>query len=139
MNRLPALALIATAVTSTALAVALHVRAPGADSPCSAGVVSRVYFGQTTPWGAVTDVQWQAFVAQTLTPRFPSGFTELRARGHWRAAPGSILEEDTRVIEVAHDGSAQARERVLGVAADYRRAFGQQSVLVTQSQALQCF
>ena len=83
MTRLSALALITTAVLSTALALALNAHAPAADNPCSAGVVSRVYFGQTTPWGAVTEVQWQAFVAQTLTPRFPSGFTELRARGHW--------------------------------------------------------
>jgi hypothetical protein len=139
MNRFTPFALIVATVASVVFTFGLQARAPEDDNACTEGVVSRVYFGQTTPWGTVTEVQWQAFVAQTVTPRFPSGFTELRARGHWRDAPGSIHEEDTRVIEVAHDDSAPARARVRDIAAEYRRTFAQQSVLVTQAPALQCF
>ncbi len=29
-------------------------------------------------------MQWRAFVAESVTPRFPGGFTELQAQGHWR-------------------------------------------------------
>lgn len=54
---------------------------------CSEGAVSRLYFGQTTPVGALTELQWRAFVAESVTLRFPAGFTELQAQGHWRDGP----------------------------------------------------
>jgi len=139
MNRITTIVLLVAATLSVALTLKLHARAPDEADTCTEGAVSRIYFGQSTPWGDVTEAEWRVFVGKTLVPRFSSGFTELRGRGHWSDTPGSTVEEETRVIEVAHDGSPQARARVEGVAADYRRQFAQQSVLVTQSQALQCF
>jgi hypothetical protein len=55
---------------------------------CSEGAVSRLYLGQTTSAGAVTELQWRAFVAQSVAPRFPAGLTELQAQGHWRDGRG---------------------------------------------------
>ena len=40
---------------------------------CSEGAFSRLYF-----W----ELKWRAFVAESVTPRFPAGFTELQAQGH---------------------------------------------------------
>jgi Protein of unknown function (DUF3574) len=108
-----------------------------ADS-CSEGVVSRLYMGQTTPAGAVTEVQWRAFVAESVTPRFPSGFTELQAQGHWRDDRGVISEEGTRIVEIVHNGETLSRERVRKVAADYKHRFAQQSVLITQAPSFHC-
>ena len=110
-----------------------------AGDSCADGVVSRMYFGQATPAGAVTAAQWRAFVAQSVTPRFPAGFTELQAQGQWRDDDGVVIEEHTRIIEIAHDGAAPSREHVRAVAAEYKRHFAQQSVLVTQFRSLQCF
>jgi Protein of unknown function (DUF3574) len=106
---------------------------------CSEGAVSRLYFGQTTPDGVVAEMQWRAFVAESVTPRFPAGFTELQGQGHWRDGRGAVIEEDTRIVEIVHDGMPSARERVRAVAADYRHRFAQQSVLVTQAASLRCF
>ena len=102
-------------------------------------MVSRVYFGQATPNGLVTETQWRGFVADSLTPRFPSGFTELTAHGHWRDDRGTAVDEATRIVEIAHDGAPVSRERVRSLAADYKARFAQQSVLVTQFLSLQCF
>jgi hypothetical protein len=106
---------------------------------CSEGAVSRLYMGQTTPAGAVTELQWRAFVAESVTPRFPAGFTELQAQGHWRDGRGTTIEEGTRIVEIVHDGELLSRERVHEVAADYKHRFAQQSVLITQAQSFQCF
>jgi Protein of unknown function (DUF3574) len=94
---------------------------------CSEGAVSRLYMGQTTPGGAVTEMQWRAFVAESVTPRFPAGFTELQAQGHWRDGRGTTIEEGTRIVEIVHDGEPLSRERVREVAADYKHRFAQQS------------
>ncbi len=106
---------------------------------CAEGMVSRLYFGQATPVGTVTSAQWRAFVAQSVTPRFPAGFTELQAQGHWRDDRGTVVEEETRIVEIAHDGASLSRENVRAVAAEYKKHFAQQSVLVTQFRSLQCF
>ena len=106
---------------------------------CTEGSVSRLYLGQTTPAGVVTETEWRSFVAESVTPRFPAGFTELHAHGHWRDDRGSIIEEDTRVVEIVHDGARLSRERVRRVAGDYKLRFGQQSVLITQAGSFHCF
>jgi hypothetical protein len=111
----------------------------GAESSCWRGTVSRLYLGQSTPTGVVTEAQWRAFVAEAVALRFPHGFTELSAHGHWRDDRGTAIAEQTRIVEIAHDDSPQVRERIRGIATDYRRRFAQQSVLVTQTQSLQCF
>lgn len=106
---------------------------------CAEGMVSRLYFGQTTPTGEVTDAQWRAFVLESVTPRFPAGFTELQAQGRWRDSRGTIVDEATRIVEIAHDGAPTSRAQVHVVAADYKNRFAQQSVLVTQFASFQCF
>lgn len=132
----------ASALCLSAITVSPALEDSGLNHPassCFEGAVSRLYLGQTTPAGVVTEAQWRAFVAESLTPRFPAGFTELQAQGHWRDDRGTVIEEDTRIVEVVHDGAQLTRERVRAVATDYRHRFAQQSVLVTQAASFQCF
>ena len=136
IGRLVVVVLSLGAATTMALERS-ELKRPG-DS-CTAGVVSRLYFGQATPVGAVTSAQWHAFVAQSVTPRFPAGFTELQAQGHWRDDRGTVVEEETRIVEIAHDGASLSRGHVRAVATEYKKRFSQQSVLVTQFRSLQCF
>lgn len=120
-------------------ALALAGATGATDHACSQGTVSRLYLGQSTPAGAVTEAEWRDFVAQPVTPRFPGGFTEVRAHGRWRDGRGRSVEEATRIVEIAHDDAAPVHERVRAIAADYRRRFTQQSVPLTQLRAVQCF
>jgi len=105
---------------------------------CAFGSVTRLYLGRDTPAGALTEGQWEQFVAETVTPRFPDGFTVLDAQGLWRAADGSVRKEATRVIEVVHSDDPRTRARVRSVAVDYQHRFAQQSVLVSTSPTYQC-
>ena len=121
-----------------ATAQALGERPSYAGGSCSHGTTSRLYLGQSTPAGDVTESQWRAFVAEAVAPRFPAGFTELRANGHWRDDNGMAIDERTRIVEIAHEGAPATRERIRAIAADYRQRFAQESVLITQSPTLNC-
>jgi hypothetical protein len=139
-----AFAAVAASVAVLSLGAALAVAIAGnetsaAAGPCSKGAVSRLYFGQSTPDGFVSEAQWRAFVAESVIPRFAAGFTEMQANGHWRDDRGQTNEEETRIVEIAHDDSPPVQERIRAVAAEYRRRFAQQSVLVTRVPSVQCF
>lgn len=110
-----------------------------AHGSCSHGTTSRLYLGQSTGAGDVTESQWRAFVDDAVAPRFPSGFTELQANGHWRDDNGMAIDERTRIVEIAHDGAPATRERIRAIAADYRQRFAQESVLITQYRTMNCF
>ncbi len=105
---------------------------------CAAGTVARLYLGQTTPTGVVSEDQWRRFVIDTITPRFPDGFTVLDGRGQWRAPDGAIREESTRVLEIAHDGTPLRQASVRAVASAYKQRFSQHSVLITQALSNLC-
>jgi hypothetical protein len=122
-----------------ATAQARDERLSYAGGSCSQGTMSRLYLGQSTPTGDVTESQWRAFVADAVAPRFPAGFTELKANGHWRDDNGMAIDERTRIVEIAHDGAPATRERIRAIAVDYRQRFAQESVLITQSRTMHCF
>lgn len=111
----------------------------GVDAECADGVVSRLYMGQATPSGTVSDAEWRRFVDETIAAQFPGGFTELTAQGRWRDGDGASVEEATRIVEIVHDDAAVHRRKIRAVAAEYKRRFAQQSVLVSQTPSLHCF
>ena len=122
------------------LAAGLAACAPAKQEvgACTQGSVSRMYLGQDTPSGAVTPAQWQRFVIEAVTPRFPDGFTVLAAHGQWRAADGAVRQEDTLVLEIVHDDGPLLRSRVRAIAEEYKRRFAQEGVLVTRSPLMRC-
>jgi hypothetical protein len=143
LERLSTVAITAMAALSvSAVTVMVTALEEGVTAPlvgaCPKGVMSRLYLGQATPNGIVDETQWRAFVAESVTPRFPAGFTELLAQGHWRDSRGTINQEQTRIVEIAHSNAPLVRESVRAIAADYRHRFAQESVLITELPTFQC-
>ena len=89
-----------------------------------------LYFGRNRPGGgAVTDEEWQAFLDQVLTPRFPAGLTVVAATGQWKGKSGLVEQERSDVVTVFHSGDEAARRAVMEVVAEYKRRFRQEAVL----------
>ena len=88
-----------------------------------------LYFGLTRPKGAVSELEWQIFLRDEVTKRFPDGLTVWEAQGQWRTPAGSIDHERTKVLLLVHPDSPQARQSVREVITSYRRLFEQESVL----------
>ena len=84
-----------------------------------------LYFGLTRPTGAVSELEWQLFLRDEVTKRFPEGLTVWEAEGVWR----SIDHERSKVLILVHPDTSEARQAVQEVIGNYRRSFEQESVL----------
>lgn len=116
-------------------ACAAPAETPAPPSPCAglpgeAGITARLYFGRSLKGGGtIDDAAWRGFLAQNVTPRFPSGFTVIDGYGQWQQrATGRIIRENSTVIEIAADRSADTIWKFEAIRADYRQAFNQESV-----------
>ncbi|QRM34100.1 DUF3574 domain-containing protein [Microvirga sp. VF16] len=101
---------------------------------CDAGDQSMVrdtlYFGRNRPnGGAVREAEWQRFLNESITPRFPDGLTVVKATGQWRNANGHLERERSEVVTVLHAGDFTARSKISEIIAAYRQRFDQEAVL----------
>ena len=88
-----------------------------------------LYFGMTRPTGAVSELEWQMFLRDEVTKRFPAGLTVWEAQGQWQNAKGNIDQERSKVLLLVHPDTQASRDAVLDVIRTYRKAFDQESVL----------
>ena len=95
----------------------------------TAQVRTTLYFGLARPKGAVTELEWQLFLRDEVTKRFPEGLTVWEAEGQWRSAAGTIDHEQSKVLLLVHPDAAAARQSVQDLIEAYRRGFQQESVL----------
>jgi uncharacterized protein DUF3574 len=116
------------------------VRAQGFSVTMDCGVSSApqvrttLYFGLSRPKGSVSELEWQIFLRDEVTRRFPDGLTVWQAEGQWQTPAGSIDHEQSKVLLLVHADTAAARQSVQAVIQAYRKAFDQQSVLWESSR-----
>jgi hypothetical protein len=93
-----------------------------------------VYFGRNRPdGGTVNDSEWQGFLDEVVTPKFPAGLTVIEATGQWRGQSGVVEQERSEIVTVFHAGDEAARQAVAAVASEYKRRFRQEAVLRERS------
>ncbi|GGT90977.1 DUF3574 domain-containing protein [Streptomyces violascens] len=70
----------------------------------SSYLATHLYFGTGRHNGEppITDDQFMKFVADVITPRFPSGLTVQQGRGQWRDKTGSINREISYELTVLY-------------------------------------
>ena len=127
----------AIAVASLLTACAAPERAPCASGEPRAS--DTLYFGTARPGGVVTREDWDRFLREVVTPRFPRGFTQWDAAGQWRSADGSIAREASHVLLVVHPADPQAEANLRAIAAEYKSRFHQEAVLRVRSEACVSF
>jgi Protein of unknown function (DUF3574) len=115
--------------TATAPALSPPVQSDQCGQTTAAQLRTTLYFGTARPKGTVSELEWQIFLRDEVTTRFPEGLTVWDAQGQWRAAGGTVDQERSKVLLLVHGDSAAARANILAVIAKYRQAFDQQSVL----------
>ena len=106
---------------------------------CRAGeqpaVMDSLYFGTAMAAGRVTQEQWQRFLADVITPRFPDGLTAWAAAGQWRNPAGELQKEDSYVLHVVHPDEQKFETAVREVIDEYKTRFDQEAVLRVRSAA----
>ena len=129
----------AVALASVAVPISA-VAADDGDPPaleCGAGlfgdqfVRTELFFGLSRPGGRITERQFDRFVDEEVTPRFPDGLTLLSGEGQFRLESGEIIEEKSKLLILLHVGSDVDSKEIEEIRAAYIDRFDQQSVLRT--------
>ena len=107
---------------------------PSAATSCSTGqdllIRDSLYFGRNrAAQPPVRDSEWQKYLSDVLTPRFPDGFTVVNASGQWRGASGAIEHEESEIVTLLHGQSSTVDRAIAEVVAEYKRRFDQEAVL----------
>jgi hypothetical protein len=100
----------------------------------AAQIRTTLYFGLSRPKGSVSELEWQVFLRDEVTRRFPAGLTVWEAEGQWLNRVGRIDREQSKVLLLVHADTAAARQSVQEVIQAYRKSFDQQSVLWESSR-----
>lgn len=112
---------------------------PQATAPARAAVVNakkflrtELYFGRSKPDGnIVSDEDWNRFLVEIVTPRFPDGFTVLKASGQYRDKKGKIIREPSEVLIFLYERNSRisSRRKIEEIRSAYVKQFSQESVL----------
>jgi len=89
-----------------------------------------IYFGRIRPGGGVvSDAEWQQFLGDVVTSKFPDGLTVVDATGQWKGANGAVEQERAEVVTILHNGDLPARKAVKEISQEYKLRFKQEAVL----------
>ncbi len=91
---------------------------------------SELYFGLAKSNGEViSDEQWDAFLREVVTPRFPDGLTVVNASGQYRNSKGALVKESSKILIVWRPTTAEEDRKLNDIRRVYRERFDQESVL----------
>lgn len=95
-------------------------------------VRTELFFGTARPDGSmVSDAEWDAFLDEEITPRFPDGLTVLSGAGQWQGDDEEIVEERSKIVILLYPREAidESNARIEEIRAAYEERFQQESVL----------
>ena len=93
---------------------------------------TELYFGMGKRDGSeVTEDEWQRFLTEEVTTKFPDGLTIIEARGQYRTSAGMIIRERSRVLILLYPKKQRrdADKKIDDICDAYKRMFQQESVL----------
>lgn len=94
-----------------------------------------LYFGTQKSDGSapVTDAEWQTFLAEEITSRFPTGLTTWDAFGQWRDSHNVIEHERTHIVQIVHRANGEDEGRIVAIITLYKKRFAQEAVFRVRS------
>src|SRR5688572_30508352 len=93
---------------------------------------TELYFGMSRKGSTdISEVEFQRFIDEFVTPRFPEGLTILDASGQWREGNSTVTKERSKVMILVYlrKERRDAGQKIEEIRAEYKRKFSQQSVL----------
>lgn len=127
-------ALFITSLLFTSVVSLKEVRAQLPQAPATSEIQTNVlvqdelYFGRNKPVGQVSNQDFQRFLQEEVTPRFPDGLTVLDADGQFLGSSG-IIKEKTKLLILIHPNSQEDGQEIQEIIDEYKNQFQQESVL----------
>ena len=102
---------------------------PVCTAPLKPAVAIDLYFGRDIEGGGeITDAEWNAFLAEVVTSRFPDGLSVFDAAGQYREPSGRVVRERSKRLAVVVFDAPAHRARIDEIIAAYKHRFGQYGV-----------
>lgn len=133
------------AVVAVLVLFALAACAPSTDElSCPAGSERfdeyRLFFGRNIGDAeGVSDDDWRAFLADTVTPRFLDGLSVFDTAGQWRNSRGEIVRERSKMVLILAVPDSDATQKLDEITEEYKHRFSQESVLRVTDSACVAF
>ena len=129
--RFPSILVLAAVLAAPGCATQQTASAPPPAAVSFQTLISdRLYFGRNIPGGGVvSDADWESFLAEVITPRFPAGLSVLRAQGQWRDQNSVIQREDSIILDLLHPDDGNSEQSVQEIMTAYKTRFKQEAVL----------
>ena len=134
-----------TAISAVALVLAACADIDVSTSECADGGELwheyRLFMGRGSGGTeVVSDEDWAAFLADTITPRFPDGLSVIDVAGQGANADGTLERERTKLLLVlVPPADETALNRINEIGAEYQRRFTQDAVLRVVTPACVAF
>lgn len=96
-----------------------------------------LYFGLSSNKGEISEEEWQQFLNQEITPRFPEGLTVVDVYGQYLHSSGCLIKERTKIVIVLFKKQPVNEQKIQGIIQLFKETFQQESVLkvITPVQA----
>jgi hypothetical protein len=89
-----------------------------------------LFFGRNIAGGGqVSEAQFQAFVDNVITPRFPAGLTIFEADGQFLDSDNQVIKEPAQVVSLFVEDTPESDRSIQEIVAAYLQHFNQESVL----------
>ena len=134
-----------TAISAVALVLAACADIDVSTSECADGGELwheyRLFMGRGSGGEeVVSEEDWAAFLADTITPRFPDGLSVIDVAGQGTNTDGTLERERTKMLlVVVPPADETALNRINEIGAEYQRRFTQDAVLRVVTPACVAF
>jgi Protein of unknown function (DUF3574) len=115
-------------LASTAMLAAIAIDAPFAKAISL--IEKDLFFGRNIPGGGqVSEEQFQDFVDDVITQRFPAGLTIIDADGQFLDSTGTLVQEPSKLVTLFVEDTLDTETAINEIVLSYLQTFNQESVL----------
>ncbi|MBD2054774.1 DUF3574 domain-containing protein [Oculatella sp. FACHB-28] len=108
------------------------------NDPIPELIQTDLFFGRNIPGGGeVSEAQFQAFLDEVITSRFPAGLTVFEADGQFQDSTGTIIEERSKVVRLLLDDTVESEAAIDEIITAYTQRFNQESVLIVVDEDIE--
>ncbi len=101
---------------------------------------TELFFGLSKPDGSVvSEEEFQSFIDNAVTPRFPDGLTLLSGTGQFRDSSGEVAKEGSKLLILLYSFDRESNREIQEIREEYISQFQQSSVLRVDEQSCVSF